>query len=75
MRGRPSAFSNSPLGAVLELAEDLAPSATCRIEHAGTSWNVRNEGGEPITAGVRVRVTAVDGLTLGVRPVPPSEPA
>jgi membrane protein implicated in regulation of membrane protease activity len=34
----------------------------------GALWRARSETGEPIAAGETVTVTAVDGLTLTVRP-------
>jgi membrane-bound serine protease (ClpP class) len=42
---------------------------------AGALWRAQAAGGEQIGLGNRVRVRAVDGLTLEVEPAPDSEPA
>ena len=48
--------------------EDLSPGQVGRVELRGTHWSARNESGSVVPRGVRVRVTAVDGLTLSVTP-------
>lgn len=45
----------------------LAPGASCRAEHGGSFWTVRNDGGLGLAAGTQARVVGVDGLTLVVR--------
>jgi membrane-bound serine protease (ClpP class) len=45
---------------------DIAPGKTGRIEIQGEIWNARATA--PVSAGAAVRVDAVDGLTLTVRP-------
>jgi len=48
--------------------EDLSPGQVGRIELRGTTWSAKNESGSVVVRGVRVRVQAVDGLTLRVIP-------
>lgn len=50
----------------LQLPVGLPVGATCRVELRGSTWTARNEGPEPIPAGVKVRVVGVDGITLRV---------
>jgi membrane protein implicated in regulation of membrane protease activity len=67
IKGRGSPFSNNPKDTVFVLAEELAPGASCRMEHGGTTWTVRNDGQVALDRGARVHVVKVDGLTLQVR--------
>jgi membrane-bound serine protease (ClpP class) len=53
------------IGATGEASERLAPSGHVRI--LGELWEARSSSELP--AGARVRVVAVDGLTLEVEPV------
>ena len=50
----------------------LAPDAPGQIDVHGEIW--RAVSGVPVGPGERVRVTAVDGLTLRVEPIPVSTP-
>jgi inner membrane protein len=59
-----------PSGEVVVLQQELAPGATCRLEHRGTSWNAVNGGRASIAAGGRARVSRIDGLTLVVHGEP-----
>jgi inner membrane protein len=52
----------------LTLPDALAPGDSCRAEHGGSYWTVRNDSQAVLAAGSRVRVAAVQGLTLLVRP-------
>jgi membrane-bound serine protease (ClpP class) len=55
------------VGATAEARTSIEP--TGRVWLGGTIWSARlAEGASPIRAGDRVRVEAVDGLTLVVRP-------
>jgi membrane-bound serine protease (ClpP class) len=57
------------IGGGAEARSDLAP--TGQVFTHGTLWAARlAEGSEPVRAGDRVTVEAVDGLTLVVRPQP-----
>jgi membrane-bound serine protease (ClpP class) len=58
------------VGALAEARSALDPEGQVWIE--GALWRARvSDGGEPVRLGDRVRVDAVEGLTLMVRPEPP----
>ena len=62
------------IGQLAEARSSIAPEGQVFI--AGTLWAARlADGGEPARLGDRVRVEAVDGLTLVVRPEPSSAQA
>ena len=48
--------------------DDIAPAEAGRVELRGTTWRARNGGQAPIARGSRVRVVAVDRLTVVVIP-------
>jgi membrane protein implicated in regulation of membrane protease activity len=48
-------------------ATDIAPGAYGRAELRGSVWQARNIDLEPVAAGQRCRVVAVDGLVLDIR--------
>jgi membrane-bound serine protease (ClpP class) len=59
------------VGALAEARSTLDPEGQVWIE--GALWRARLAGdGGPVRLGDRVRVDAVDGLTLTVRPEPPT---
>jgi hypothetical protein len=47
---------------------DIGASQHGRAELRGTTWQARNVAEAVVVAGQRVRVVAVDGLTLDIRP-------
>lgn len=55
------------VGEVVVPGEDLGPGAVGRAELRGTTWTVRNDGGQALARGQRCRVARVDGLTLFIR--------
>jgi membrane-bound serine protease (ClpP class) len=62
------------VGSVAEARSTLDPSG--QVWAAGTIWSARVANGSGrIDLGDRVRVDAVEGLTLVVRPEPPPNPA
>ena len=61
------------IGAIAEVREPLDPSGQVFIQ--GALWHARTTDGGEIGPGNRVRVKAVDGLTLEVEPVPDQDPA
>ncbi len=67
LRGHLPSVGTGPVGGALVLPETLAPGQTCQSEHGGSFWTIRNAGPAPLASGTRVRVVAVDGLTLKVR--------
>ncbi|MEX2270964.1 MAG: NfeD family protein [Vicinamibacterales bacterium] len=48
--------------------EDFGPGEQGRVELRGSIWTARNGGAAPIARGARVRVVAVDRLTVVVIP-------
>jgi membrane protein implicated in regulation of membrane protease activity len=60
-----------PIGAAggeLVLPQSLDPGESCRAEHGGSFWTVRNESQAALPAGARVKIAAVRDLTLLVQP-------
>jgi membrane-bound serine protease (ClpP class) len=60
------------LGSIGEVREPLEPTGQVFIQ--GALWRARTTGEGEIGLGTRVRVKAVDGLTLVVEPVPDQDP-
>lgn len=57
------------VGSLVEARSDIDPEG--RVWAEGTVWSARlADGGAPVRLGDRVRVDAVDGLTLVVHPEP-----
>ena len=50
------------------LMQDLEPGGEAKAELRGSSWSVRTDHGEKLTAGQHCRVKRVDGLVLWVSP-------
>lgn len=59
-------YPESMAGESVKVIDDLAPGAEARTQYRGSDWTVRNVGTSTITAGSRVEVVNVDGLTLHV---------
>jgi membrane protein implicated in regulation of membrane protease activity len=55
-------------GEVAVLLDDLAVGTIGKAELRGTVWTAQNAGDRPLARGQRARVSAVDGLTLKLRP-------
>jgi membrane protein implicated in regulation of membrane protease activity len=66
--GHRHSVQSGPVGTVMTLPVSLAPGESCRAEHCGSFWTVRNESDTPIPSGARARIARVDGLTLLIRP-------
>jgi membrane-bound serine protease (ClpP class) len=65
--------SEELIGALAEARSSIAPEGQVWIE--GALWRARlADGDSRVQIGDRVRIEAVEGLTLVVRPEPPSEP-
>jgi membrane-bound serine protease (ClpP class) len=65
--------SEELIGALAEARTSIAPEGQVWIE--GALWRARlADGDSRVQIGDRVRIEAVEGLTLVVRPEPPSEP-
>jgi membrane-bound serine protease (ClpP class) len=65
--------SEELIGSIAEVREPLDPEGQVFV--AGALWRARAGGSGPIGLGNRVRIKAVDGLTLDVEPVPDRDPA
>jgi len=68
LRGHRESVQSGPIGTVMTLPIALAPGESCRAEHCGTFWTVRNDSDKPIPSGAHARIARVEGLTLLVRP-------
>lgn len=69
VRGRRPDMQHDLIGQELRMTENLLPGETCRVEHHGSTWTVRNLGPAQIGAGGKARITGVDGVVLGVQRV------
>jgi membrane-bound serine protease (ClpP class) len=65
--------SEELIGAVGEVREPLDPEG--QVFLSGALWRARVIDGGPVGPGNRVRVKAVEGLTLDVEPAPDRDPA
>jgi membrane-bound serine protease (ClpP class) len=65
--------SEEMIGAVAEVREPLDPEGQVFV--FGALWRARASDGGPIGLGNRVRIKAVDGLTLEVEPAADRDPA
>jgi membrane-bound serine protease (ClpP class) len=65
--------SEELVGAVAEVREPLDPEGQVFV--SGALWRARAIDGGPIGLGNRVRIKAVDGLTLEVEPAADRDPA
>ena len=54
------------VGAIARATSDMAPRQHGSAELRGATWNALNVDSQPIAAGQRCRVTAVDGLRLDI---------
>lgn len=68
LRGHAPSVQTGPTGGEIILPISLAPGESCRAEHCGSSWMVRNDSDTLIPSGTRARIASVHGLTLLVRP-------
>jgi membrane protein implicated in regulation of membrane protease activity len=66
LRARLPTMASGPEGELVTLPEDLAPGASCRIEHRGSQWTALNGGAVTLVRGSRARIVRVEGLTLVV---------
>jgi membrane protein implicated in regulation of membrane protease activity len=68
LRRRPLGKVDSDTDQRVRIPTELAPGQTMRVEYRGSGWTAHNVGERAIPAGQEVRIEAVDGLTLRVRP-------
>jgi len=55
------------LGDRVVIQTRLEPGQSGRVDYRGSSWSVRNTGGEPLEAGREAVIAHIDGLTLHVK--------
>jgi membrane-bound serine protease (ClpP class) len=65
--------SEELIGSIADVREPLDPDGQVFV--SGALWRARATGGEEFGLGTRVRIKAVDGLTLEVEPAPDRHPA
>ncbi len=64
LRGAGVGYETGPAGEIVTVKEDLEPGARGRIAYRGTEWTIVNASDQPFSAGQRVQIARVDGLTL-----------
>lgn len=64
--GAEAAVSSDMVGAELEISADIAAGALGHGLLHGSSWKVKNTGQSTVEKGERLKVRAVDGVTLEV---------
>jgi len=67
--GSAAGYESGPAGEAIKLEQDLNPGDSCRISYRGTTWSVLNDGAESMSSGEKVRIHAVDGLTLKIQKI------
>ena len=66
IRGGAKGFRASITGETVTISEELSAGSETRTQFRGSDWTVRNTGSTAISAGSRVKVVKVDGITLHV---------
>ena len=67
LRGGLPGFEDKSMGKSILISEELAPGATTRVEHRGTSWTAKNVDESAIPAGTHASIHAIDGLTVHLK--------
>jgi membrane protein implicated in regulation of membrane protease activity len=58
---------DSMVGEIATVLETLAPQASGKVEHRGSTWNARNAGTVPLEKNTHAKIVRVDGLTLWIQ--------
>jgi len=66
VRGGAMGLADPLVGEFITIADGLQPHGSGRVEYRGSTWTVRNAGGEPIHPGQEVRIVKLEGLVLTV---------
>jgi hypothetical protein len=61
---------NDLVGEQLRMPVSIPPGGSGRVDHRGSTWNVRNVGASSLAAGDTARVASIDGITLNVEAAP-----
>ncbi len=67
IRGGATGFRESPAGEQVTVSGSLAVGGEDRVEFRGSQWAALNVGDQPIEAGHKARIVAVDGLKLHIK--------
>lgn len=64
LRGGGVGYEVGPAGETITVEQSLAPGEKGRISYRGTNWTIVNDSDQAFDQGQRVKIMAVDGLTL-----------
>ncbi len=64
LRGGGIGYQVGPAGEIVTVQQALEPGASGRMAYRGTEWTIVNDSDQAFTAGQRVQIARVDGLTL-----------
>ena len=54
---------------IVEIVADINSGEFGRVEHSGSSWQARAEGGQPILKGEQVKIIGRDNITWIVQKI------
>jgi len=57
------------IGKIVEIISDINSDEFGRIEHSGSSWNARSEGGQTILKGEQAKIVGRDNITWIVKKI------
>jgi membrane protein implicated in regulation of membrane protease activity len=74
LRGGGRELRHPAVGAVVDVAEDIAAGGRTRVRLQGTEWTAVNVGPDSIAGGARAVVVDIDGVALEIVEDLPAEP-
>lgn len=74
LRGGARELRHPAVGAVVDVAEDIAAGGRTRVRLQGTEWTAVNVGPDSIAGGARAVVVDIDGVALEIVEDLPAEP-
>lgn len=74
LRGGGRELRHPAVGAVVDVAEDIAAGGRTRVRLQGTEWTAVNVGPDSISGGARAVVVDIDGVALEIVEDLPAEP-
>ncbi len=57
------------IGEIVEIISDIKPDEIGRVEHSGSSWQARSEGGQIILKGQKAKIVGRDNITWIVQKI------
>ena len=57
------------IGEIVEIISDIKPDEIGRVEHSGSSWQARSEGGQIILKGQQAKIVGRDNITWIVQKI------